>query len=951
MHQKYILLLIFGLLAFGGMAQPMFVPLEEYEECANEEFAENDYFPALAYYRKLIDIVEDPKNKLPQDSSKAFYYLGAARSAEEVRAYRLADSLFVAYQTHPNLGVHPIPNMLTLGPSVELRRVNLLEKMGRYDEAIEILSGLENADSDPRIQGRIEVLETAKLEAESPKNSVVIGGTNFAIEQVRRFPQPINTEHSDYGAYPIGNALFLGRMVYDSPGDEYEACNAKLQIVRHEEGVTTLLQPFEDEGDKANIGHATRNADSTRIILTKCDCVNAKDYRCKLFVKEKTGPLSFSLAQPFNIPGFNSNEHTITHPVIGWDSKSEKEYLFFASNFPFDGHQGSMDIYYAEIDQDGKALAPKNLSRINTPRDEVTPFFLNSSRTLFFSTNGRQGLGGFDIFKIELGESGMATLEQGLDGEESNVEVEKIPSLNSSYNDLYYAHKGNKGYFSSNRPPTVVKEGEDEFNTCCPDIYEVSYRPIRVNLEVRTFNSVDSSALTAVDVGVQFGTDFTETLLPTAGVDSDETNVLFYINVPLSTVYQITGSKDTVLANNLPLDHPNRARWDGDIQLTNTLNINRDTTIRVDLYLTPNSLLHVSLYDRSSNAPLTELAGQLGNVIRKVETNTDNSGTTIAQIDSTDFSVYYLHKQPKDAGVDLDSVEYILDANRNGYFSETSVVGAFKELTTPMVLEDTLYLFRPLPVYFGNAIPDVIANRDGSTLNLNDTIVYGRTNYSARPSVPEAKFSYDKYYRDYTSTKNRDMFKNGNSADPRDKIGCPIDLHNDIDNFFDVDVKTGYNRLNDLSNVIIGYLKEDKSVCLGTAGFASALGDSPRNLALAQRRNDSVRKLFRARIQEDTLNISEEQRIRFTRFIDDSTNIKFALKIIGDQEATPNPDNSRCTTTYRPTASLDRKVEFIALVLEDETITQEECDERVEAFLEERKRQQEGGGDPNPGTN
>ncbi|MFY0601445.1 MAG: OmpA family protein [Cyclobacteriaceae bacterium] len=68
---------------------------------------------------------------------------------------------------------------------------------------------------------------------------------------------------------------------------------------------------------------------------------------------------------------------------------------------------GVEDLYVCIANQDGEWSAPRNLGRtINTQGQELTPFLLNDNKTLYFSTNAREGLGSFDIyFSTRLDES------------------------------------------------------------------------------------------------------------------------------------------------------------------------------------------------------------------------------------------------------------------------------------------------------------------------------------------------------------------------------------------------------------------------------------------------------------------------------------------------------------------------------------------------------------------
>ena len=72
----------------------------------------------------------------------------------------------------------------------------------------------------------------------------------------------------------------------------------------------------------------------------------------------------------------------------------------------------------------------------------VARFYDISTRTLYFSSNGRNGLGGFDIYKAT-------------GSTKKWIETSPLPiPINSSYDDYYFSILSNnkEGYFTSNRP-------------------------------------------------------------------------------------------------------------------------------------------------------------------------------------------------------------------------------------------------------------------------------------------------------------------------------------------------------------------------------------------------------------------------------------------------------------------------------------------------------------------
>lgn len=134
---------------------------------------------------------------------------------------------------------------------------------------------------------------------------------------------------------------------------------------------------------------------------------------------------------------YNANEYSVGHPSLTPDGKT----LYFASNMP--GGFGGADIYRSNKDAYGNWSKPQNLGNlVNTEGDELFPFVLEKKQVLLFSSNGRFGLGGFDVFICELkGDAFGRIFNAGY-------------PLNSAYDDFGVALNSymTKGYFSSNRP-------------------------------------------------------------------------------------------------------------------------------------------------------------------------------------------------------------------------------------------------------------------------------------------------------------------------------------------------------------------------------------------------------------------------------------------------------------------------------------------------------------------
>ncbi len=209
---------------------------------------------------------------------------------------------------------------------------------------------------------------------------------------------------------------------------------------------TTLLnkksRPFSKElKSKLNDGPATFNRAGDTIYFSRNLVVEGNlkllsTYRNKLglfyAVAEGKG---WSKARELR---FNTEWFNITMPCLSHDGKR----LYFASDMP-DGY-GGLDLYYSNW-KNGYWEDPVNLGpEVNSAGNETYPFITETGE-LFFSSDGRGGLGGKDIFVTKEKGNGWFT------------PVRLAAPLNSEYDDFGIVTTAavNEGYFSSNRSRSV----------------------------------------------------------------------------------------------------------------------------------------------------------------------------------------------------------------------------------------------------------------------------------------------------------------------------------------------------------------------------------------------------------------------------------------------------------------------------------------------------------------
>jgi len=133
---------------------------------------------------------------------------------------------------------------------------------------------------------------------------------------------------------------------------------------------------------------------------------------------------------------YNDESYSVGHPCLSPDGNS----MYFVSAIP--GGFGGTDIYLTSKDKNGQWSKPVNCGdQINTEADELFPFYEDSTKTLLYSSNGKFGLGGQDIFIANWSGSEFINVHNA--GAPLNTKRDDFAAIVDA--------KTNKGYFSSNR--------------------------------------------------------------------------------------------------------------------------------------------------------------------------------------------------------------------------------------------------------------------------------------------------------------------------------------------------------------------------------------------------------------------------------------------------------------------------------------------------------------------
>ncbi|QNJ97353.1 OmpA family protein [Constantimarinum furrinae] len=266
------------------------------------------------------------------------------------------------------------------------------------------------------------------------------------MEEVPRYSaknmEEINSEYSDFGGYVNGKDFYFTsarnttRKKYGWNEQPY------LDIYKAEDVGGTIknanLLDNKDVNTKYHESTVAISPDGKRMYFDR------NDYFEGDFDKSSEGINQINLYYAELIDGkwkgiqsvpWNNDEYSTGHPALSPNGNK----LYFVSDMP--GGKGMSDIYVVDVKTDGTFGTPQRLGdNINTEGKEVFPY-VDSNGTLYFSSDGHQGIGLLDVFMAEAAGNGFSNPENmGL-------------GVNSAEDDFAYSYNPatETGYVSSNR--------------------------------------------------------------------------------------------------------------------------------------------------------------------------------------------------------------------------------------------------------------------------------------------------------------------------------------------------------------------------------------------------------------------------------------------------------------------------------------------------------------------
>ncbi len=665
---KNILLPVFFSLAILPLASSQ--TYRQYINAAEEAMTQQNYYAAMKHFQEAFSIEGETPEAL-------YKYAEAAR---QFNSFTYADTAYTKVLASEKAAEHPLASFWL---------ATVKKRQGKYAEAQELFRRFAETNPDSYREG-IDPEFFEKVNEEVKELDWAIAAIqkvdeNISVEQLDN--ERINTPKSEVAAIQRGKDIWF--TTQNSEQEVQEDGNNKkfAQVLQAEEGARRIQNTDLNEKGK-HVANLVFNQKGTRVYYTICDYVGESTIvRCNLYYRPVNDKGEFGEKKAVG-GGVNLPETTSTQPSVSFNEATGKEFLYFVSDRK--GGKGGLDLWVSFLENDSTFSDPENLAALNTEGNEVSPFFHNVNHHLYFSSDGRQGFGSYDIYKAVKKTEGWG-------------DVEHLPvPFNTSYNDWYFwMNEGQtKGFFASSRLGSHVLE--PEFEACCDDLYAFTVQIVK--LDLLTFNKKNLLPLDGVTVDLfEITPNGDLKLLTTTNPDGND----FHFDLKKGSKYVTLANKPGFLPIRDTIDLSDRKK-------------NLETgTIERKIYLVPTAVdLHVTSFNKRTMNPLKDVEVRL-------------------VIDGQEVD-YKKNPKANDVNFVLErGKSYQVIASKVAYFPDTTYVDLRSDVTTtdvhkkmllrPKEIED----FPPLVIYFDNDQPNPRTRKTVTEFDYKETW----QNYMARKDV------------------------------------------------------------------------------------------------------------------------------------------------------------------------------------------------------------------------
>ncbi len=425
----YILTIILFLSTLSIVSGQTF---KQYVKAADKSMVKKDYYSAMRYYQDAMSI---------KDTDAELHYK-CADAARQFFAFSIADAHFAKASEMAGENEFPL---------LDFYWAEVKQTLGDYTKAAELYDAYFTKGIGSEMN-----LEKADMERRACEWAA--GQSPDPDTQIERLSKKINSKFSEFaGSWQQDTLVFASLKFKDESVPEDRRVSKILYSTDTEtqRGKSVRISGIPEN---KNIANATFDRETNTMYFTICNYINTVDLHCDIYRSIHNGRkwIAEKLPEIINMEGY-------THTQPAWSNIEGWKGLFFTSDRP-EG-RGGLDVWFAKHRSADAFDEPINITKINTPFNDITPSVDNTSATpvLYFSSDGLIGFGNYDVYYSTWNGNAWATpINMGM-------------PVNTGYNDVYFwmDSKMEKAVVSSNRPESESMLKEDP--ACCNDLYDLKF--------------------------------------------------------------------------------------------------------------------------------------------------------------------------------------------------------------------------------------------------------------------------------------------------------------------------------------------------------------------------------------------------------------------------------------------------------------------------------------------
>ncbi len=436
-----------GMIALNLQAQFSY----DYVKAADAYFKKQDYASAASYYEKQLASAKGKSGPAYNPYTLQTRGVKGGKvpvSSNAQSGYNLAECY--RQLNYPQKAAEAYEKVIASGteafPLARFHHASQLRALGKFTEAegafTEFLNGYTQQDAFSQHAAR-EVENIRFIQAQMNRG-------DLGLYKVSKLGEAVNAGGANYAAvFGPGNTLYFTSTRTDSAKVGAKNSNRLMKADFDQGSFLNVTDVGVMQDPAMQQGVATISADGSRMYFTRWGIKDGKKlatiHTAGRSGKEWDNPVA--VGATVNVPGFSAQQ-----PFLMPGGRE----LIFSSDKP--GGLGGFDLWISDVDAQGNLSEARNLGEIiNTKYDEQSPSFHEPSRSLVFASNGRVGMGGYDLFQAKAeGRSWAEPVNLGY-------------PVNSYRDDMYFSSKGNNKYLLSD-----VLISSDRSADCCLETFALS---------------------------------------------------------------------------------------------------------------------------------------------------------------------------------------------------------------------------------------------------------------------------------------------------------------------------------------------------------------------------------------------------------------------------------------------------------------------------------------------